>query len=221
MCINEQRLLRIVVLLVVLVVMTATASFSERPNSLEPGSWALQFRITTDFNLAAFEYGQLSIKRQFTSKSAVRASINLGFHGRDETGYGDVEKDREGSGVEISTLYQRYLNPERRGSFYWGVGPLFEIASAETENRHEGFLERRDSYDRWELGVRGVAGVEWFATRSISLHAEYRVLASYWRSKDKEELFSETGESSVREYETDQWAFTENGSVLFGVSLYF
>jgi hypothetical protein len=79
----------------------------------------------------------------------------------------------------------------------------------------------RDSSDRWELGVWGVAGVEWFATTAISLHAEYRMAASYGRTKNKAELFYDIGDPTVHEDGMDQWAFAESGSVLFGVSVYF
>jgi hypothetical protein len=221
MGIEDAGLVRVAGLVVLLVAAVATSAVGGQPNALEAGSWALQFRITNNFNLAAFESGQLTIKRQFTTNSAVRAGISLGLSDTDETDEGGYTDDTGATGVGISILYQRYLRPDRRGRFYWGIGPVLEISSGESERRNEEILTQRTTVDGWELGVCGVAGVEWFATRAISLHAEYRGALSRLQTTIKREIFYQGADPVKTEFKVEKWDFAESGAVLFGVSVYF
>jgi hypothetical protein len=218
---RKKRPLRVVVLLALFVALPAVASLGGPVNSLEPGSWALQFRIANDVSLAAFEAGKLSLKRHLTAKSAIRAGVGLSITDSNDTATLERESDHRGVGVEITALYQRYLNPDRRGDFYWGIGPLLDVTSTEEESQEGGCLTRRSSSDLWTVGILGVAGVEWFATRAISLHAEYRASASYIWRESKIERYSESDPPTVQESESDRWSFSQGGSVLFGISVYF
>jgi hypothetical protein len=67
----------------------------------------------------------------------------------------------------------------------------------------------------------GLAGAEWFATRTISLHAEYRASAYYSWREDKKEYQTPGEDPIVRSTSSGRWFFGGGGSVLFGLSLYF
>ncbi len=48
-----------------------------RPNALKAGAWALQFQITQDFTLNAFQGLLLSAKNHFTNRSAIRFGVGF------------------------------------------------------------------------------------------------------------------------------------------------
>ena len=99
-----------------------------------------------------------------------------------------------------------YFRPEREVKFYLGAGPYVGYDLGRRE-RNEATLERSQ---RFTVGIGGRLGTEWFATKSISLLAEYGNLlsTSHW------ELEGVSGaDLGAREY-------AYSNSVRVGLSLY-
>jgi len=75
----------------------------------------------------------------------------------------------------------------------------------------------------WSLGLTGLVGVEWFVSKSISLHAEYRISLGY--SQEKREYnrttISQTGKSYITGNETIKFRQLSSDGVRFGLSVYF
>jgi hypothetical protein len=64
-------------------------------------------------------------------------------------------------------------------------------------------------------------GVEWFASREISLHGEYIGSAQYSKTKD---TYEQTYAGQMLQQQTREvsgWSFGANGLVRFGLSVYF
>ena len=190
-------------------------------NSLQAGAWALQFRISGDFRLSSFQGTVLSLKHHRSSKSAFRLGLGFDFYVSEESRVstqtdtiiaGSEEKfDQNRQSIQLEFQYLRYPNPGPRLSYFVGVGPLI------------GFNRRYDQTSSvlaeetttWLVGASGQFGVEWFATRSISFHAEYGAQITYlWLNR--EEVWSD----HVRNVDANRWDISAR-SLLFGLSAYF
>jgi hypothetical protein len=194
----------------------ASSAGAERENSLRDGAWALQFSINGGdfFSLSSFA-GGVSVKRHFTPKSAVRAGVSFDAEG---STYGAQESDSRG--VSLSILYQRYVNPTADANLYWGVGPSGRFDD-DVQETHRDSLTTVNESELWSAGLSGVVGVEWFAARVISLHAEYEAAARYtWVGESTE--YNRLGESPVRSTrESEGWSIGAGSTVRFGLSVYF
>ena len=194
-------------------------SAQDRENSLRGGAWAIQFAITGDFTLGEFA-GGVSLKRQFSSKSAVR----IGLEGRGATSTQEFsdspfQAEVNGYGVTFASFYQRYINPSAEANFYWGVGPLVGYDRTTRESRDDSVKVTSEDTST-ALGLAGIVGIEWFATRVISFHAEYDATATFRREEEVNRLertgFPTDEESRTREV----WGFNSS-NVRFGLSVYF
>jgi len=214
---------------------------SHRANSLQAGAWSIQFGLTDEFGLDPFNSMSLSLKRHVSPKSAFRLGANLGLDVDDsdsesvstryDTLSTGVESELSLNGVlvQLNMLYMRYVNPGSDVNFFLGTGPLVRYTRTEEDRRSvrtaqgEVLRLRTEKYSRtWKLGALGVAGVEWFATKNVSLHAEYRGSLSYGRTKTEGLSLSSDDPSYHEESESSKsfWDF-KGVNVTFGLSLYF
>jgi opacity protein-like surface antigen len=212
-----------------------------RANSLEACSWSMQFGITDEIGLKPFGGMSISLKRHTSPRSAYRLGVNLGLDFDDtESDLVDVRADTVNydSGdnrnanaqlVQVDLLYMRYPNPEANLTLFVGAGPLFRYSRSETErdrsytSQGSAIREISDQWSRsWKVGVLGAGGVEWFATKVISFHAEYRASLSYGGSKTKSEVRRPTDPTYYRKSGGSGTSWDFHGvAVTFGVSLYF
>lgn len=213
----------------------------KRANSLEEGAWSIQFGITDEVALRPFNSMGISVKRHMSPRSAFRIGANIGLDIDDRdsdqvTSLADTvsagvfgEGDGNSLLVQLDLLYMRYANPDADVNFFLGTGPLVRFQRSDddwkgTHTTPEGTsVEVRERYVRtWRIGAIGIGGVEWFATRSISFHAEYRLWLSYGRTKSESEANRPGDPDYHSESETSNgfWDFHGN-KVTFGVSLYF
>lgn len=135
--------------------------------------------------------------------------------------YGVVsDAEHDAAGVRVGVLYQRYVDPDADAHLYWGVGPFAGWGSDSFEMMQDTRMSSNE-YDAWDVGLDAVLGVEWFATRVISFHAEYIGSAQFSRRKDSV-VYLENGVTvDRRERTADSWSIAENGFVRFGLSVYF
>ncbi len=212
-----------------------------RANSLEEGAWSVQFGITDEIALKPFNSMGVSVKRQTSPRSAFRIGANIGLDidngdSDDVTSVADTvatgavyERDDNSLLVQLDLLYMRYANPDADVNFFVGTGPLVRFERSDEDLRKtrtsqgNTIDEVTGRYERtWRIGAIGVGGVEWFATRSISFHAEYRTWLSYGRTKIDSETNRPGDPDYLRQVGTSNsfWDFHGN-KVTFGMSLYF
>ncbi len=151
----------------------ALAQTSERPHSLKQGTWAVLYQL--DGVRLSFFNGMLAFKYHLTDRRALRFGIG---------GNVATNSDRQdlNGGISSQAHYVLYLHPEREVKFYLGAGPYIGYSLS----RSDGDSTRRRHDARWTIGIGGRLGTEWFATKSISVLAEFGNLlsASILRAED-------------------------------------
>lgn len=180
-------------------------------NGIDSGVWALQFRITGNFNLGSFQGSVLSAKYHFRPNEALRFGVSfLGqtsdtertsrtdivtddSNGRRQTGNDQVTTVDLGTynlGLELQ--YVHYPSSSREVLFFWGAGPSVAWSRNETEQKTELMSSQIMSVESEkvirrtrEAGGQGLLGAEWFATRRISLTAEYGFAVTYFWTREE------------------------------------
>ncbi len=200
-------------------------------NSLKKGSWAMQFQITDDFNLDSFQGSTLSLKKHTSDGKAWRMGMTLDFSTNDredEIFYDDTlsnSQDQEANGQYVQLSIQRvfYSRPGNRASLFYGLGPMASYRHTETTrttDTYGGQTDENDSKD-WSAGLAGFVGVEWFATESISILAEYGAAFTYHHS-DRTTMSrrADPDQSRRNESETHGYDF-DPAAIKLGLSVYF
>ncbi|MCK4549376.1 MAG: outer membrane beta-barrel protein [Candidatus Krumholzibacteria bacterium] len=210
-----------------------------RENALHPGMWALMFQIDEDIVPRPFDGMSVAAKYHMSRKTALRLGLSFGFSSNDNTvDDRTIEDDTirwDGSNTStgnsqsllLEALYVRYPWPDSYINAFWGVGPYasFSRSESESESHNIGYSRYQDRYSRhYAVGLKGVLGVEWFASKRISFHAEYQAVIRYrWGFSERTTSHVDTEGSLDERYgkaETDYWSFYGD-KVLFGVSMYF
>lgn len=155
---------------------------TQRDNSLTEGAWALQFSVSNNFTLSSFKGSVLSAKYQISPTRAIRFGISGEASGY-RTDYPDSDPSNlDWQSFEISAAYLFYSSPHKDIFFFWGPGPLVGLQRYHSEGSNSG-VDYTGSETRtnstWTLGISTVAGVEWFATKWLSIHVEYGISGTY------------------------------------------
>jgi opacity protein-like surface antigen len=198
----------------------AGAQDDTRPNSLVPGAWALQFRVSENFNLTSFEGNTISIKKQLSSGTALRFGLTPSVRmtsfevSSDGDSLGVGEEDLDSFSLGLSLHWLRYVRPGSTVNLFWGGGP--EVAYRHASRQIRVSIPIEEDNESWQAGLTGLVGVEWFATRSLGLHGEYGTSLSY--TSDTTERRAESG--TLFDTSHSAWSFVGQG-VKVGASLYF
>jgi hypothetical protein len=201
------------------------AEDSGRADPLREGAWAVQFGITPNFTLNTFSGGILSMKRHFSSHSAVRGGLSGSLQSLDEkdgwslsdtAASADNAWDTRSLGIELQYLY--YPRPTSEAALYFGTGPSFQSSKDDQEYRAD---ERRNGRTRheWTLGLVNSLGVEWCPAKFIGIHAEYGLEVVYVSRSESSTSPTDSG-PYLRESDSHGWRVA-NRPVRFGVSVYF
>lgn len=214
---------------------------SKKENSLQPGSWSIQFQLEEELSLEPFDGLIIAMKRHFSKHTALRIGFDLDLEFADDE---DQEKifsgdsligtrnsafDRNMQRLDVDFLYLKYPNPEATINFFWGIGPLIMFSRNKSERVSINAViedeSTTESWTRiWAAGGRGLIGVEWFVAEGISFHGEYRASFSYWHTKNENTSINQHGDYPVRretrESTDKKWNF-DGAHVVAGVSLYF
>ncbi|HLG93352.1 MAG TPA: hypothetical protein VI546_00785 [candidate division Zixibacteria bacterium] len=219
----------------------------KRPNSLKPGAWALQFQISDNFrSFSGLQGFGVSVKHHFSRTKAIRFGIGGGLSTSDfddnrRSFQADTVRQRgvavgegDGESVDLAAQYVFYTSPDAEVNFFFGTGPLVRFAhnqSLNLDNASYGSTYSVRNYTRdetrWNIGASSIFGAEWFAIKSISLHAEYGVSLEYQSSN-----YSSTGTDTVTDISgTRVYSYESESSgssirfnlatVKFGLSVYF
>ena len=220
----------------------------KRPNSLKPGAWALQFQFSDNFrSFSGLQGFGVSVKYHFSRTNALRfgvgGSLSTSNFDHDARSFqADTVRQKriggskgDGQSVDFAAQYVIYVAPQADVTFFFGSGPLVRFAHSEYDNEDSfsygtsnGTRYYSSEEDRWNVGLSALSGAEWFATESISLHAEYGLSLEYQSasrvSKGIENSFDPYYgvRSFSYEAETSGHSVRFNlATVKFGLSVYF
>jgi hypothetical protein len=180
--------------------------------SMQAGSFALQFGVQNNFNLSSFSGALVSGKYHFGERIALRFGVSASAGQVDESSQSQFEDDpgvfsqfrtTERSSDDLRMSLEAplvfYPAPEAPVKPFLGFGPTLFLAHSEsnyvqtdrTERDDLGQIELRvqeevDDRRTWGAGAVGVVGAEWFATRAISFSAEYLTTFRYERTTAEE-----------------------------------
>lgn len=185
-------------------------------NSLVKGAWALQFKVDSDAILSEFG-GSVAIKRHISAQSAFRVGFDYGLSTADRDRE-DLHYDNDIGTIGMFIDYLRYADVASPVHFFWGVGPFGSFYRNKT-SLPSGTPPYETINKSWDVGISGRIGVEWFFTRTLSLHAEYFGTA-YYESRTSEFTSTVEGVPNTTKASDDQWALSR-GPVVFGLSAYF
>jgi opacity protein-like surface antigen len=205
---------------------------------LTENSKALQFQIGSNFTLTSFQGAALSYKHHLKPLLAIRVGSELSlsksnFDLTEVDSVGDLEtlskSDQTWYYVRFNTQLIWYSESYSGISFFYGVGPFLGFSKSEKKDElvspYPGHPRTNldETKTGWSLGLTGLVGVEWFVSKSISLHAEYRISLGY--SQEKREYnrttISQTGKSYITGNETIKFRQLSSDGVRFGLSVYF
>jgi len=209
-------------------------------SQLNPHSWSIQFGISNNFNLRSFQGENISAKKQFSKKNALRFGISISGSLADSEGddesidvHQQNDSDKKAIGVDGSLYYLRYINPDDNIQFYFGAGPgvSYGIGRMNSESeivRYDTLtMIRRSESDlnSWGINFSLISGVEWFFHKSVSLTAEYgsRILYDFRENKiENKEILPSGGEMLISKRKIDDKVLSFDAlNILFGISIYF
>lgn len=218
---------------------TGQASFA---TPLRAGARALQFQIAPDFTLSSFQGSTLSYKLQRSATSAFRLGVSISGSGTgadsdgSTTQWDTLRVERAGQteqnafSVAVAIQMLRFHGSASRVVPFFGFGPGASFSRSHRESRisSEQFVQDNGATSRQvQTWGQGLAGVEWFAGRQLSFHAEYGLRAGYmWQHESRTESHRANSNGTVLhtdqalKEDADGW-FLRDGSVLFGLSVYF
>lgn len=149
-----------------------------RAHSLKDGAWALQFKLNNLFKLDDFQGATVSAKYHLADKRAVRLGIDIStYYEKNDDGLAYEDKS-DIQRLKFNMQYIVYPSLRKNLYFFWGIGPSFSFARMHRKSEHAiPDLESTSQY--LNAGLQAAIGAEWFATREISLTADYSTLAEY------------------------------------------
>ena len=202
---------------------------------------ALQFQIADKSILQSFQGTTISFKHHYDRLSAYRLGVSLSFNNlhndnssssflRDTLSYGGSATMHETS-VSMWLQAQRlwYVDNPTSVFFFLGTGPYVGVSRSSSHSETL-LLPVESDFGKQtieqittgiSLGMSALAGVEWFATKAISLHAEYDVNVGFsWNKNHQTSDASTPGYYTTTEATVTQWQLASLG-VKFGLSVYF
>jgi len=235
-------------------VLAAETEPTPGPAALD-GRYGLVFGFDGD-RLSPFDGAMFALRKQVGQRTGLRLGLSLGFTDldRDQEAFSETEtispdstenvvNDRNTIGeedsldLEVDLLLIRHAKSTHRLRFFYGAGPMVSTRQSSTNDRIQGWEDgqvieetRETTSTTWRYGLRLVAGVEYFFTDAISVHAEYRAGVLYRDQESTSEtireiLTEDEGTSDQRRrsfssYSTQGWEVSDH-MARFGVSLFF
>lgn len=191
----------------------------ELDHSIVKGAWALQFSISSNFTLNSFKGAMLSAKYHLSATEAIRFGVTGDLSFYSTGGSYSSSETRNGQSFELVSEYLFYSRPRKEIFLFWGVGPIVQFARSHSERLYSSSSTTQVNQS-WALGPSAVLGVEWFATKWLSLHAEYGLSALYIRSKTSSEYRFSNNQPVQSSYEIMKRWSLHSSPVRFGVSVY-
>lgn len=206
---------------------------NEKDNTnIEDDSKCLQFQIGSDFQLSSFQGSTISFKKHISDYRAYRIGFTISGDIEDRNDFVNYDNDSldnrnlidtDNFGIDIIGQYLKYV-PYEYSYLYYGLGPRLIYSKTYQKIRHEehttGDWEQSSADSKrygknFQLGLVFVAGVEFFISKSISIHSEYSQEVSYryyWYKQP-----SSNNYDNIRKYHRYS---IDSGGVKFGCSFY-
>jgi hypothetical protein len=244
------------ILLLVLVSMTVYFSSQAQSSDstfLKDGTWALEFGIAGNFTLTSFQGSTIGALYRISDKNAIRGGITINGSTNDgttsnsgsldDTSYGDAAGSSSTKSATVSFVLQYlwYMNPNGPVHLYAGLGPLVSYSYSNSSadypstqgiyNNGSGqqyWIHEKTSSNstQWGAGGAGILGVEWFACRWLSVHADYNESIQYrWGSNSSNQDWSTLTYPNYAPAQSNTsgkskgWAVNSSG-VAFGLNIY-
>ncbi len=160
-----------------------TKSTEPVKNSLQKGSWSVQFELGTYINTTTFEAFLISVKHHFTQKSSFR--LGIGYNNSNSSGednYNSIAYPSDNKNLTLNVIsnFLFYPNPDSPINLYFGIGPIYKY-NQQNGTDNNVFFQSNGTYANvikndsksWAAGLNGVFGAEWFVIKSISIVGEY------------------------------------------------
>ncbi len=195
-------------------------SGSKSDHSLD--KWALLFQIDNNFTLKDFSGTLISLQKNLSSQKAVRWGLSLDGGYNEQKNNPNQKKTTGNADIHISMNYLWYHKAYRHIRFYYGIGPVVGFGYDHSKNsQNSGVNITKQINTSEQIGLNGVAGVEWFVKPQISLLAEYvPEMTGNFSSNFTKTSNSTTGASSRNKTSARGIQF-HSIPVRFGVSVYF
>lgn len=252
---HSKRILLLIFISTTVYFSSPAQSQSSDSNSLKDDIWALQFGITGNFTLISFQGSTIGALYRISEKNAIRGGITINGYTNDGTtlnsgsnndtsyGAGSGSNSTKSANVSFVVQYLWYMNPNGPVHFYTGLGPLvsYSYSKSSTDNpSRDGYYNNNSgtyqeywitqlstsNATQWGAGGSGVVGVEWFACRWLSLHADYNESIQYrWGSNSSSEESSSSTYPNFIPSQTNNsgtskgWTLNSSG-VAFGLNIY-
>jgi Outer membrane protein beta-barrel domain len=217
-----------------------TESDTTKINSLEQGSWSVQFRISNNFTLSSFSGDNISIKYHISANNALRFGLSVNGYDRlldSNQENGSARKD-DGKTNDFSILlrphYLYYPVTNKNVAIFFGGGPYiyYDYNKSNTDRTYniaDTLFYTENDYrktTRYYLGISIFAGVEIFILDNLSLHAEYGSVlyySNYKTERTNTRDYSDPDRQNIVTIQNskDDGYFLSSDNVLFGISIYF
>ncbi len=244
---------KILLLIIALIALSfSSKAQNQKPDStnLKCGTWALQFGISSNFTLTSFQGSTIGAKYQLSQSRAIRGGITLngntnngpssysGSIGDSSAGTMPGNSSAKSANISFVIQYLWYMNPNGPVHLYAGFGPsvLYDYYHSSFNNPYLYNNGNDQSYwvkenynyvsTEWAVGAAEVVGVEWFACRWLSLHADYSEVIEYvWGSSSSNRSYNAPSNTSYISNALSNSASSKgwelnNSAVGFGLNVY-
>jgi len=207
-----------------------SAQPSETQQWLTDSSRSIQFGIGNYLSLNAFDGKSISFKLHNTATNAIRFGFTLsGNTASSDATTETIVDDTLISTTTTSTDPTFSINVDAFVHFLWyldthsdvfpfiGIGPMVGFVRNEYVSTSSSSLTRTLG-----VGAEAVVGAEWFATKNISLHAEYQATALFEYTRyESYEPGTVGGQTPSKNFKRTikSWAIRSR-TVVFGLSVY-
>lgn len=212
-------------------------------STLTEDSKALQFQIGSNFTLTSFQGSAFSFKYHLKPELAFRIGVSLDLNNgssdknQNNLNYNDslynytkvINMNYYNYKVRFNTNIILYSKNSFGLYFFYGVGPFLSVGLVNQKftetpillNYPTSVYNSETKEKELSLGLTGVGGVEWFISKSISIHAEYSLSAAYNWYKQEITTNQTTSPNISKTQETRNYITTTGNGVRFGLSIYF
>ncbi len=199
--------------------------------------YAFQFTVPNFLKFSGFEGSLISMKYHINDHSALRIGVNVNLgssknndqkNSRPDSLYTDNKRNDHSYSFSISLPYLYYWHPQKAIKFYSGIGPRLSYGYYYSKT-HQQFDAPQQSWKdisdqktaAYGIGLRALAGVEWFFHQSMSLSLEYGALLDYNHSKitSNSESIKQTSVRQERTQTRNYWKFYPK-SIFLVLSVY-
>lgn len=213
----------------ILSLVSTTTAQTSNLDSLD-GKFALQFQISSNFQLKDFQGTTLSGKYHIGNKEALRLGVSIGFADQEaevEENFFETDSlinsdlDQNYFMIGVRLQYIRYFFNTYNVGFYAGGGPSFTYDKVDqTEKRMPPFEYPIEQFrEILSVGFNLLAGVEWMFTKNMSLSAEYGILF-YYQTLDETRTYPYSYMPKKTKVNSDSFGIVSD-RVNFGISIYF